>query len=115
MLFFWDQHNYYINGMDPVFLYAYNPSLHWKIFYMFRKDMGGLTCGSISCGPNQIESVYDVLVKDFRASYVFLRKTNNARFRAYLETDKKHFEKVYDEGSSVIYKVLPPTQQKKTT
>lgn len=108
ILFFWNQHNYYIDGMDPIFLYAYNQNLYWKIFYMFSKDMGGLTCGSPTCGPNQIEPVYDVLVKDFKVSYLFIRKLNNPRFREYIESDKNHFEKVYDEGSSIIYKVLPP-------
>lgn len=107
MLFFWNQRNYYINGMDPVFLYAHDQKLHWKIFYMFNKDMASLTCGSISCGPKQVESVYDVLLNDFKASYVFVRTTMNPRFRAYLESDKKHYKKVYDQGTSLIYKVLP--------
>lgn len=112
MLFFWNQHNYYINGMDPIFLYAYDPSLHWKIFYMLNKDMAGLTCGAINCGPEQIESVHNVLLNDFKASYVFVRRRGNPRFREYLEFDKQHFEKVYDEGSSVIYKVLPQKTKK---
>lgn len=114
ILFFWNQHNYYINGMDPVFLYAYDQELYWKLFYMWPKDMAGLTCNSINCGPENIEPVYDVLVKNFKASYVFVRKPNHPRFREYLESDKKHFEKVYDEGSSLIYKVLPPKPLKTT-
>ena len=98
--------------MDPIFLYKYDPALYWEIFYIFSKDMAGLTCNSIVCGPDKIEPVYDVLVKNFKASYVFVRKVANPRFREYLESDKKHFEKVYDQGSSLIYKVLPPKPQK---
>lgn len=114
ILFFWNQHNYYINGMDPIFLYKYSPDLYWKIFYMFHEDMGGLTCGSATCGPDQIVPVYSVLTNDFHASYVFVRKIGSPRFREYIESDKNHFQKIYDEGSSIIYKVLPPKPPKNT-
>jgi len=107
MLFFWNQRNYYINGMDPIFLYAYDPRLYWKVFYMFNKDMAGLTCGFINCGPDQIETVHSVLLNDFKANYIFVRKTTNPRFREYLEFDEGRFKKVYEEGFSVIYKVQP--------
>lgn len=108
ILFFWNQHNYYINGMDPIFLYAYNQKLYWEVFYIHAKDMGGLTCSSMVCGPDQIEPVYDALVRDFKASYVFVRKITNPRFQEYMESDKKHFRNVYHEGQTVIYKVLLP-------
>lgn len=113
MLFFWNQHNYYINGMDPIFLYTYDKNLYWKVFYMFRKDMGGLTCEAIDCGPENIETVHDVLTKDFKASYVFTRKITNPRFGEYLASSPQHFEKVYDEGSTVIYRIIYPKNNQK--
>ncbi|MBI2627136.1 MAG: hypothetical protein HYW77_02740 [Parcubacteria group bacterium] len=106
ILFFWNQHNYYINGMDPIFLYSYNPGLYWKAFYMLDKDTSGFTCGFINCEPKQMESIYDVLKNDFKVSYIFLRKVANPRFLDYVESDKNHFKKVYIDESNLIYTVL---------
>src|SRR5262249_20891210 len=33
-LFFWNPSNYYVNGMDPIFEYAYDPHLYWKTHYL---------------------------------------------------------------------------------
>jgi len=113
-LFFWNQSNYFINGMDPIFLYKYRPDLYWKIYYITRKDMAGLTCGVENCGPDDnIELVYDVLVNDFKASYVFTRRLSNPRFLEYLEADTGHFKKVYDQELSVIFKILLNSGAKK--
>lgn len=106
-LFFWNQHNYYIYGMDPIFLYKYDKKLYWKMYYMFIEDMGGLTCGVEKCGPEDIEMVYDVLRKDFKASYVLMATSGQTRFLQYLEADKEHYKKVYELEYSAIFKVLP--------
>lgn len=105
-LFYWNQHNYYIHGMDPVFLFSHDPDLYWKMYYMSVRDMGGLTCGVEVCGPQDIKTVYEVIKNDFKASYVFVRKISEKRFIEHLESDKEHFEKVYELGHSTIYKVL---------
>jgi len=106
-LFFWNQHNYYIYGMDPVFLHKYDESLYWKIYNILIRDMGEVTCGIPDCDEEHMEPVYYALSRDFRASYVFVRRLSQTRFLDYLEKDRSHFEKVYDRGSSVIFQVLP--------
>ena len=124
-LFFWNQSNYYINGMDPVFLLKYDKKLYWKLYNMAvneddkklywklgnmaLSEMGGITCGydPKQCGPENVETVPDVLRNDFHASYVFV-EINKQRFSSYMEEDKKNFEKVYEneEENTIIFKVL---------
>lgn len=125
-LFFWNQDNYYINGMDPVFLLKYDEKLYrkllntainesgdkklyWKLDNMAVSDMGGVTCGykPKQCRPETIERVSDVLKNDFHASYVFVTQTHQA-FLDYLEKDTKNFEQVYENKKEevIIFKVL---------
>src|SRR3989344_6877822 len=123
-LFFWNQSNYYINGMDPVFLLKYdeklyrkllnmavNPDdkkLYWKLGDMAVSDMGGITCGyrPRECEPETIETIPDVLRKDFHASYVFVQM-NKEKILGYLEKDNENFEKVYqnEKENTIIFKV----------
>jgi len=36
-LFFWNPQNYYINGMDPIFIFALDPSLYWKTHFFCHR------------------------------------------------------------------------------
>ena len=124
-LFFWNQDNYYINGMDPVFLLEYDRKLYWKLYNMAVNrddkklywkldnmsvgDIDGITCGydPQQCGSENIETVSDVLRSDFRASYVFVQ-VNKLTFLNYLKEDTENFEKVYEneKEKTIIFKVL---------
>lgn len=124
-LFFWNQSNYYINGMDPVFLLKYDKKLYWKLYNMAVNeddkklywkldnmavdDVGGVTCSNNpkQCGPGNIETVAGVLRNDFHASYVFTQ-INKEKFSGYLIKDTVNFEKVYEneKENTIIFKVL---------
>lgn len=104
-LFFWNQHNYYINGMDPIFMYAYNPSLYWKTHFMFTTDEAyNQTCGRIRCTAEEAEDTAAVLAKDFKASYVVLRKAQNPKTFFYWVKENK-FPLVFDNKSEAIFKI----------
>lgn len=109
-LFFWNQHNYYIYGMDPVFLLKYDKKLYWKIYNLATKDTSGFTCGyePKQCGSDDLEPVSDMLRNDFHASYVFIRQLTKTKFGNYLEEDKENFEKVYEKENILIFRILPP-------
>lgn len=125
-LFFWNQNNYYINGMDPVFLLKYDEKLYrkllnmainesgdkklyWKLDNMATSDMAGITCGykPKQCRPETIERVSDVLKNDFHASYVFVTQTHWA-FLDYLKKNERNFQQVYknEKEEVIIFKVL---------
>ncbi|TSC88803.1 MAG: hypothetical protein G01um10143_700 [Parcubacteria group bacterium Gr01-1014_3] len=108
--FFWNENNYYINGMDPIFGYSFDPALHWKNHFLAIDKATDRTCGEIRCTEEMTESTYDVLTKDFKASYIVVEKRRNPRLHDYLET-AQGFEKAFDNVSETIYKIVPITKK----
>ncbi|HWR96978.1 MAG TPA: hypothetical protein VN317_01005 [Candidatus Methanoperedens sp.] len=105
-LFFWNRRNYYISGMDPIFLYLFDPALSWKSFWI-AADLGVTrTCGKPRCQPQDSEETATVLARDFRASYLLLQRDLNPKFCAQLESVPV-FPKLYDDGRYAVYRVLP--------
>ena len=104
-LFFWNQQNYYINGMDPIFMYAYNPSLYWKNHFMFTSDEAyNQTCGKIRCTKEEAEPTAKVLANDFKASYVVLRKAQNPKTYFFWLKENK-FPLVFENKSEAVFKI----------
>ena len=102
MLFFNNQKNYYIGGMDPIFQYAYNPSLYWKFHYLSADDVTKKTCGADACTKEILEDTYEVLTRDFNARYVVLEKSRNSAVNYYLSSDP-HYEKKFETERDVVY------------
>ncbi len=105
-LFFWNTHNYYVNGMDPIFMYAYNPSLYWKNHYLAIDKAGSITCGKIKCTAEEAEDTHTALVDDFKASYLILRKTQTPSLYSHLAGEKK-FQLVFENKNEAIFKIVP--------
>lgn len=103
-LFFWNQTNYYIGGMDPIFQYSYNPELYWKFHHISIDEYGDLTCGEAECHKQNVLDIYSVLKNDFQAKYVFVEKRRNLNFHRWLELDSR-FEKQFDNGKEIIFLV----------
>lgn len=103
MLFYWNQKNYYIGGMDPIFQYAYNPSLYWKFHYLSADIVTLKTCGAAACTLEMLEDTYGVLKNEFKAKYVFLEKIRNPAFYSYLEVSTDRYEKKLDTGAEAVY------------
>ncbi|MBI2024632.1 MAG: hypothetical protein HYT03_00885 [Candidatus Harrisonbacteria bacterium] len=103
MLFFWNQQNYYINGMDPIFEYAFSRELYWKNHFI---AIGGkpYTCASLPCEEKNSESLREVISQDFNASYAIVELDRNAGLNRNLQTDPG-FEKIFTTANEVIYRV----------
>lgn len=104
MLFFWNQQNYYIGGMDPIFQYAYNPELYWKFHYLSADEVTKKTCGSPACTASMLTDTYGVLKNNFKAGYIVLDKNLNPAVYSFLESDKR-FEKKLDEDGIILYMI----------
>lgn len=89
-LFFHNSQNYYINGLDPTFMYLYDQELYDKWLQVSR-------------GQNQ-EQLYQIISGDFRAQYVLVT-IDRLELIENLNQDY-HFEKIYSDSEAVIYKVL---------
>jgi len=101
-LFFWNQKNYYVGGLDPIFQYSYNPELYWKFHYLSADLVAEKTCGAIACAEEMLEDTYEVLVRNFNAKYIVLTKQQNPSVNSFLESDAR-FEKKLDTKREAIY------------
>lgn len=97
-LFFWNERNTYINGMDPIFEYDYDPALYWKHHHLAADGATASTCGALRCGPDDAEDTHRVLAEDFQASYVLVEPYQYPALYDYLLADPG-FEKCYGSRS----------------
>jgi len=112
-LFLWNQKNYYINGMDPIFEYAFNKSLYWKHYYIdidgiAIKNNLGYTCPEArsKCPDDKLTEIYKVLKQDFRAKYIVAEPKRNPKLKEYLEFDKR-FKKVFENNNEEsVFEIL---------
>jgi len=75
-LFFMNTHNYYVVGLDMLFMYQYNPQLYW-----LDRDIGdyGLVCNSKeNCAKNQFcaldidNAIAKTISETFNSHYIFI-------------------------------------------
>jgi hypothetical protein len=108
-LFFWNTHNHYVNGMDPIFAYAFDPRLYWKVHMLAIDRAPAFTCGAPVCGPENSEPTPLVLARDFRASHVLVKTIVNPAFAAYARAAPE-FEVVFDNGEEVVFRLVAPAR-----
>ncbi len=104
-LFYWDQKNYFINGMDPIFEYSYSPELYWKTHFFSIDAATAYTCGKIHCAADEVEPTPQVLKKDFKASYIVVEKKRNPKLLDYLLKDSRDFTKLAGTDSESLFRI----------
>ncbi len=102
-LFFWNQQNYYVGGLDPIFQYAYDPKLYWKFHHIATSTVPQKTCAVAVCRNEVLEDTYDVLVRDFKAKYVVVGKQQRTAYQ-FFEKDAR-FDKKLETWREVVYLV----------
>ena len=107
-LFFWNARNHYVYGMDPIFLYAYDPALYWKLHYLAMDQATSHTYGSAPGTRAFPEETHTVLRRDFRASYIVLEHRRAPALIAYL-AHAPGFVKVFETDLEVLFRVVDPT------
>lgn len=109
-LFFWNSSNYYISGMDPIFQYAYDKNLYWKIYFpeidkiIFTENQI-YTCGEIRCTAEQVVDLKTALERDFKARYILVEHRRNPKLKDALDKSRG-FEDVYSTETETIYEIL---------
>ncbi len=89
-LFFYNDQNYYLVGLDPTFMYSYDKDL-------YRRWV------EITLGQEKKE-LYKTIKDIFGASYVFVDINQNKDFDSNL-ANNFYFEKVFENQEAKIYKV----------
>ena len=105
-LFFWNPAARYVNGMDPVFEYAFDPGLFWKTQGLASDRSPETTCARPSCAAGEREPTPLVLERDFGARWVVLNRGANPNTDAYLAASAR-FRRAFDDGTDVVYELLP--------
>ncbi|MBI2075481.1 MAG: hypothetical protein HYT82_02325 [Candidatus Harrisonbacteria bacterium] len=103
-LFFRNQKNYYLGGMDPIFQYDYSPQLYWKFYYLSKDLMTAQTCGAYPCSDGAREDTYTVLTRDFNAKYILVEPWRNPKLTAYLSGDAR-YKKVFEAKTEQVFRV----------
>ncbi|MDA2935750.1 hypothetical protein MYX06_00815 [Patescibacteria group bacterium AH-259-L05] len=90
-LFYFNTHNYYINGLDQTFMYEYDKELYtaWH---------------NIVSGKTSPQDILQTISKKFNASYVFIDKKQDKTFAKLLKKSPQ-FKKTYEDGEAIIYKI----------
>jgi len=91
ILFYQNDHNYYIIGLDPTFMENYDPNLH-KLY----RD---ITRGDISY------NISNYIKNDFKADYIFVDRDGHDEFIKNIILDK-NIEQVYQDDEAIIYKII---------
>jgi hypothetical protein len=103
-LFFWSPRTYYLGGMDPLFQYAHDEALYWKVWGLALDQQPDAMCGRRECAPSEAEPTALVLRRDFGASFVLVHRALNPRLDRYL-AGSTEFQRVFDDGTDVLYAV----------
>lgn len=89
-LFYFNDSNYYIVGLDPTFMENFSPSLH----ELYRE----ITYGNIKYNlAKEIEG-------NFQASYIFIEKKDHQKLIGNLSLDSR-IKEVYQDDLTIIYKI----------
>ena len=89
VLFYYNDKDYYIVGLDPTFMYNYNQDLYWK--------WARITLGE------QADDLYGIIQGDFQARWVFMENDHTAMRKNIAATDG--FVLVYQDDEVTIFKV----------
>ncbi len=104
-LYFWSPQCRYLYGMDPIFLYAQNPRMFWKIRHLNDRATAFTTDGPEYPAGARTDT-YTFLHDEVGAKYVFLQVDRLPELDAYLASDPRFAQRF--SGQEVrVYEVLP--------
>ncbi len=107
-MFFYNNHNRYLTGMDPTFLYEYSPSLYW-LWNNISTD--GTVCDQASLCPEtsprwSAAALPATLRNNFNADYVLIKIDPENLFFRLLDQRTRDFSKVYSNEQVAVYQIL---------
>lgn len=97
-LFYYNDRNYYIVGLDPTFMHIHDPEKYW----MWRK-----IADDNPKDWESIEDLYNILADGLNSSYLYIDINRNPDISEYIDkNDQKSqfFTKSFEENGVVIYK-----------
>jgi hypothetical protein len=105
VLFYWNTHNLYINGMDPIFMYRHSPELYWLNFFIESNQGSAFTCDKMICSSAEAIPTYIALKEHLKVKYVLVQPEVNPAFNEYMAKNPRQFELVFESLSVRIYSI----------
>jgi hypothetical protein len=103
-LFFWNTRNRYINGMDPVFLYAASPARYWEMHHL-ALGASRVTAAGPEPAEYNVDYTLNVLRRDFEARYLLVEA--DQRDLLYFARNTPGFHLEYQDAQAAVFTVLP--------
>lgn len=106
-MFFFNDHNRYIAGMDPTFLYEYDKNLFWLWNNISKK---GMACdqpdGCFDLSPRQkMAGIKSAIKEKFNSNYIFIAADPKDKLLSVIKNRKQDFEEVFNNGKLLVYKL----------
>lgn len=105
-MFFYDDYNHYITGMDPTFLYEYSHQLFWL--------WSNIASNGVACDQpdgclktplrEQQASIKTALREEFRTNYLVVANKPGTPLVKILDNRRQDFVKVLENDSLLVYK-----------
>ncbi|MFO0983764.1 MAG: hypothetical protein U1E76_18870 [Planctomycetota bacterium] len=105
-LFFWNQHDRYINGMDPIFEYAYDAKLYWKHHHLLLDHVAVEADRAVLylAADAPPEDVYQVMSADFKAAAIVVDPQVTPHLLESLRADHR-FKEAFQGAHEMVFEV----------
>ena len=110
LMFYYNQRNRYLTGMEPTLAYEYNHDLYWT----WRNiSVNGFVCDRSDGCPRSsiylaVAGVADAIRNKFQSEHILVKNDANSWLYKVLVARKQDFVKVFGNDGFVIYKILAP-------
>jgi hypothetical protein len=104
-LFFWNQGNRYINGMDPLFLYARSEPRYWEMHHLGSGAASRMTAAGPTPNRMNLDYTPNVLRRDFDAKYLLVE--SDQRELLYFARHSPDLAPRYDDAAASVFEVVP--------
>jgi hypothetical protein len=103
-LFFWNPKSYYINGMDPIFEYAFDPRIHGINFLLAADAVDAFATEEGRRRMHIDKDLRRLVLEDFGSKFLVTERTLTPKLVQLLSATAG-FEKVYEAGDEVVFGV----------
>lgn len=107
-LFYWDQHNHYFGGMDPIFQYKYDPQMYWRMnLTAAGRDLGSTSPYNPMKVSDKEEPISTVYPRDMKTKWMICSKTwSSDGVQEVLKSDPRAKIR-YEDATARVYEFLP--------
>ncbi len=98
--------NRYLGGMDPVFLFAYDPASYWEFFFLSVDATTEWTCDAFPCSDGTATDTHQALTDHFGARWIVVEPTRNPQLSLYLLEDPR-YRLAHDAQRAAVFEILP--------